>query len=99
MDAVSRGESPRAEEETLRPDQLALERLALGLRTAAGVDLERLEEDLVRGFRRLNAGVIDDLLERGLARMEEERLILTLQGLAVADRVAALFDLRDGETS
>jgi oxygen-independent coproporphyrinogen-3 oxidase len=92
IEAVAGGRSPRAGGETLRPAQQAMERMALGLRTGSGVELERLEEDLAPGFRRANAEVIDGLLKEGLARREGERLLLTPEGLVVVDRVATLFE-------
>jgi oxygen-independent coproporphyrinogen-3 oxidase len=64
--------------EHLTTDQLRLERLALLLRTVEGVPL----------------GLLDDadpapLLEQGLARIENERLVLSEAGAALVDPIAA----------
>jgi len=64
--------------EALDAGQQALERLALGLRTEGGIDLARVSAE--------GAG---RLVEEGLASREGNRLCLTLEGMMVADEIAA----------
>jgi oxygen-independent coproporphyrinogen-3 oxidase len=94
-DAIESGASPRAGEETLTRGQLALEALLLALRTSDGLDLdlhrERHGVDLVaRNQRR-----IADSVAAGLLVWEHPRLAPTTRGMAVADALAASFDLED----
>ena len=87
------GDSPVAEAERLRPDELALEALMLGLRTAVGPDLEQIERRFGVELRAPNAPLLDDLARRGLARLEGSRVVPTVAGLAVADGLAARFEI------
>lgn len=79
-------EKPIAGSEELAAEDLALEALMLGLRTAEGIDLER--------FRRRH-GVDLEMPERmeGLLNVEDGRLVPTLEGWAVADTLARSFEI------
>jgi oxygen-independent coproporphyrinogen-3 oxidase len=83
---VDAGERPVAGSEELTAEDLALEALMLGLRTAEGIDLER--------FRR-RYGVDLGMPERveGLLNVEDGRLVPTLEGWAVADTLARGFEI------
>lgn len=75
--------------ETLSPDDQVLEALMLGLRTADGVDLGRVESDfgidvLTTRGKQIEAWVLDRLMTK-----EGHRLRPTVEGMAVADRLAA----------
>jgi putative oxygen-independent coproporphyrinogen III oxidase len=91
---VQAGAPAVAGSEELSDEDLALETLMLGLRTAAGVDLaafgERFGFDLVARNRRAVAGAV----ERGLLRLPDDRLAPTLEGFAVADALAASFEVK-----
>lgn len=91
--AVRAGRRPRAGHETLSRHDLALEALMLGLRTTEGVDLERVETlcgiDLAQRNRRL----IEGSVRRGLLRREASFLRPTVEGLAIADGLAAQFEI------
>jgi oxygen-independent coproporphyrinogen-3 oxidase len=83
---------PVAGEETLTREELALEHLMLGLRTREGArlaDLRRLGVDLAAANREL----LDRVVGEGLLRLEEDRLVPTLDGWAVADGLAGAFRL------
>jgi putative oxygen-independent coproporphyrinogen III oxidase len=73
---VEAGESPVAGRERLTPEQRALERLMLGLRTAEGIDATAAPP-----------GAAGRLAADGLLREEGGRLVLTLRGRLVADLV------------
>ncbi|MEW6263940.1 MAG: radical SAM family heme chaperone HemW [Thermodesulfobacteriota bacterium] len=74
------GRRPAAGSETLTEEQTALEKIYLGLRTKDGLDLGRLDRsgrNLVRTWER-----------RALATVNQGRIVLTVEGLAVADHLA-----------
>ena len=95
---LAAGERPIEAQELLGPKELAEEALLLGLRTTAGIDLgafrERYGADLLAANRTLVARLEDE--GRIVVRTGPEGgpwLVPTLSGLAVADGLAAAFDL------
>lgn len=90
---VHQGERPVAGEETLSATQLALEALMLGLRTAAGVDLETYRRRFGFDLEAANGEMFSRLVARGLAAIDGGRLALTTRGLAVADALTARLEL------
>ncbi len=95
---LARGERPVEGEETLGPQELATEAVMLGLRTAAGIDLDGFAAR--HGFDLLaaNAALVQRLTAEGLLAASpgaqgERRLAPTRAGLAVADGLAAAFDI------
>jgi oxygen-independent coproporphyrinogen-3 oxidase len=95
--AVERGASGRAGGETLTPEELALEALMLGLRTADGFDLvayrERYGVDLVA----TNGDRIERAVAERLLSITGSRLAPMTRGMAVAESLAASFDLEKKE--
>jgi oxygen-independent coproporphyrinogen-3 oxidase len=98
---LAAGERPVEAEEVLGPMNLRAEALLLGLRTTAGIDLDSFTARYGLDLLAVN--------EKLVARLEEEgRLVLrtdaetglwlspTRSGLAVADGLAAAFDLEPG---
>jgi oxygen-independent coproporphyrinogen-3 oxidase len=79
------GEAPVAGEEILTPEQTRLEALYLGLRTREGVDLNVLLK-----AQRGKIG-LQEMVKAGLAKVRDNRLIPTREGLVVADRLALGF--------
>jgi oxygen-independent coproporphyrinogen-3 oxidase len=90
---IDSGARPIAGSEDLTPQDLALEALMLGFRTAAGIDSDRFRERYGINLVGSNQSLIERLEQRGLLRIESGRLIPTLEGLAVADSLARDFDL------
>lgn len=90
---IESGESPIASRELLSTADQALEALMLGLRTAVGIDLslysDRFGIDLVESNRDLVARLVDS----GRLVCETEFLRPTLEGMAVADGMAAAFEI------
>jgi oxygen-independent coproporphyrinogen-3 oxidase len=86
--ALEAGRSAVEGSERLDDDTLFTEAVMLGLRTAAGLDLEALE----RRFGNLVAGLdglaVDRALASGRLRREGSRLAPTPLGMAVADALA-----------
>jgi len=93
QDRIERGEPPIEGEETLDAEALVLESLMTGLRTHAGVDLGRIRSRFGLDLRVASAALIERLESAGLLKLEHDRLVPTLDGLAVADGLAAQFDL------
>jgi putative oxygen-independent coproporphyrinogen III oxidase len=91
--AVEAGALPWEGEETLAPADLALEALMLGLRTAAGVDLAAVRRRHGVDLAAANGELLARLDADGLARRDGDRLVPTLDGLAVADGLAEGFEL------
>lgn len=90
---IDQGRRPIEETETLDARALALESLMLGLRTHAGVDLQRLQASHGIDLLASNADVIERLESSGLVSVVGDRLVPTLDGLAVADSLALHFEL------
>ena len=93
QERIRRGERPVEGSETLTDGALALESLMTGLRAHAGVDLERLRSRWGVDLLAANAELVERLQSEGLLRLEGERLLPTLDGLAVADGIASMFEL------
>lgn len=91
--AIEAGRPPRAGGEELDRGQLALERLMLALRTADGVDLAEMRARYGVDLPAANGALMERLAAAGLALVEDDRLRLTLDGLAVADGIAERFEL------
>ena len=93
QDALAKGERPVAGQEELSREDLALEELMLRLRTVDGVDLDGFRERHGVSLPDRNRALVERLVKDGLIALTEDRLRPTARGLAVADRLAASFDL------
>lgn len=83
-----------AGDERLRGPDLALEALALGLRTVDGADLRAIEARYGVVLADNNAARIDGLVAEGLVREERDACLRpTLEGMALADTLATTFDI------
>jgi oxygen-independent coproporphyrinogen-3 oxidase len=83
--SLNAGEAPVAEAETLTPEQIRLETLALGFRTREGVSLATIREQPGADAR------LATLTQAGLVRVDRGRVLATLDGLVVADRLPLEF--------
>jgi oxygen-independent coproporphyrinogen-3 oxidase len=99
---IAAGELPIEGEETLDPRALATEAVLLGLRTTAGIDLDAFADRYGLDLLAANQPLVDRLAAEGQLVVSggtpggprgERRLLPTVSGLAVADGLAALFDL------
>jgi len=93
QDQVGRAVRPVESSETLEDRTLALESLMLGFRTYGGVDPDRLRSRWGVDLRAANARLIERLEADGLLSAVDGRLVPTLEGLAVADNLATLFEV------
>ncbi len=83
--AVHAGQFPVADRESLTPEQLRLEVLCLGFRTREGVAIEVIQQQ-----PRWQV-ILSELLESGLVKVTDDRVVATPEGLVVADRLPLLF--------
>ncbi|MDI9570933.1 MAG: radical SAM family heme chaperone HemW [Pseudomonadota bacterium] len=88
--ALEEGRLPVAGRETLGRDELRLETLFLGLRTAAGVDLSSFHRRFGEDLRETRKDILDGLIADALLILEGDRLKPTVRGMATADRIATL---------
>jgi len=84
---IAKGMKPIKDMESLSKENLIIERLFLGLRTAKGIDLFDLRESDKSEPEHGRNYALRLLQEEGLAVIRDGRLIPTLRGLAVADRL------------
>ncbi|MFW6159032.1 MAG: coproporphyrinogen-III oxidase family protein [Planctomycetota bacterium] len=89
LERVEAGESATAGSETLADEQLAAETIMLSLRTTDGLDLDAFRERFGRDLLAERREAIEAAVGRGLVTLFGDRLRPTLDGLAVADRLAA----------
>jgi len=85
--SVAAGERPIEGSEVLELRDLILERLMLGLRTRAGLDLARFASDFGAAAAEVVAATAGGAVERGLLERRDAQLRPTFRGLAVADGV------------
>jgi oxygen-independent coproporphyrinogen-3 oxidase len=95
---LAAGERPIEAQELLEPKDLAEEALLLGLRTTAGIDLGGLKARFGVDLLAANEALVARLVDEGRIVVRDDadgrqRLVPTLAGLAVADGLAAAFDL------
>ncbi len=92
------GERPIEAQELLGPKDLAAEALLLGLRTTAGIDLDGLRARYGVDLLAANDTLVARLVDEGRIVLRTDQgggqwLVPTLSGMAVADGLAATFDL------
>jgi oxygen-independent coproporphyrinogen-3 oxidase len=95
---LAAGERPIEAQELLGPRDLAAEALLLGLRTTAGIDLAGFSARYGVDLLAANQGLVARLVDEGRLVVRDDPgagrwLVPTLSGLAVADGLAAAFDL------
>jgi oxygen-independent coproporphyrinogen-3 oxidase len=95
---LAAGERPIEGQELLAPMDLAEEALLLGLRTTAGIDLDGFRARYGPDLLATNRSLVGRLVDEGRVVVREGPaggpwLVPTLSGLAVADGLAAAFDL------
>ncbi|MCG8456297.1 MAG: hypothetical protein MI919_08445, partial [Holophagales bacterium] len=90
---VAAGTSPAAGWERLSLRALALEALMLGLRHRGGLDLESLEQRFDLDLEPRNRHRFEAWAESGYVERKGRRLVPTVQGMAVADRLATEVEL------
>ncbi len=87
--AICSGRRPEAGGETLTRQDLALEKIMLGLRTREGLNLEDFALDSGTDLLASKMPTVQRAMDEGLLCLEADRLKPTLKGFAVADGLAA----------
>jgi oxygen-independent coproporphyrinogen-3 oxidase len=90
---LARHERPIAGCEVVSSEQRVLEEVMLGLRTTDGIDLARFRGRHGFDLRERNSSLLARLVADGLLEQRTDALVPTLEGLAVADGLAADLDL------
>ncbi len=93
--AIDRGARPIAGEETPSAQEQLLETVMLALRTSEGLDLDRVLAEHGVDLEALNAALMDRAVAEGQAIRDGRRFRLTPRGLAIADGLAARFELAE----
>jgi oxygen-independent coproporphyrinogen-3 oxidase len=86
IDAIAQNQVPYELEELTLADQTN-DYLLTSLRTIWGCDLRKISRDFGYDFRQTHGTYIQELLEKDLARIEEEVLYLTDKGKLLADQI------------
>jgi oxygen-independent coproporphyrinogen-3 oxidase len=89
LEALKTGEPAVSGEETLTREQEMMEAVMLGLRTAAGVDLQDFKNRFGLDFMQVHGDAAAELQSQGLIRLEGGRCAPTLRGMLYINTVAA----------
>ncbi len=90
---IDRGESAVEGQETLSAEDFLLEAVMLRMRTKDGLDLTWVREQFHIDLLKVNEELVAKLSDDGLLELDEDWLRPTLDGLAVADRLAVAFNV------
>jgi oxygen-independent coproporphyrinogen-3 oxidase len=85
------GNRPMAGSEALTRSQMIMEAILLGLRQSDGIDLAAFKNQFGLDFEQDFPGLIKELLTEGKARVGENRLSLTLEGMLLLDSICERF--------
>ncbi len=88
---LAAGKPPVAGEETLSREELRLETLFMGLRTARGIDIAAFRRKFGEDLPRVRRAIIQPLMDGGFILVRDGRISPTRRGLAVADQLALAF--------
>ncbi len=88
---IEAGTSAIAEKERLTPDQIMIEAIYLGLRTAWGINLTEFHARTGLHFTHAFDKTIAELKSRGMIEMKDGHCTLTRKGLLVIDSIASMF--------
>ena len=83
--ALKDGRSPVEGEETLTDHELFFEKVMLGLRTADGIDLEKLQQRFGDEVAAFNEPAVERLANDGYLRWDGRRIQPTPRGMAIAE--------------
>ncbi|HPX80410.1 MAG TPA: radical SAM family heme chaperone HemW [Syntrophales bacterium] len=86
--SLADGRLPVAGSETLGPNELRLETLFLGLRTADGIDLSSFRRRFGEELRETRKEILAALISEALLIIAEDCLKPTARGMATADRLS-----------
>ena len=86
---------PIDEKERLTREQLIMEAIYLGFRTAKGIDLFEVKSKFGMDFSNHFSQVIAEFEKEGLLKLTETHCSLTIRGMALLDSITAAFTSQD----
>jgi len=89
------GKLPIDEKERLTREQLIMEAIYLGFRTAIGIDLFEVKSKFGMNFSDHFSQVIAEFEKEGLLNLTETHCSLTIRGMALLDSITAAFTSQD----
>lgn len=94
---IDSDQQPIAGSEELSAEDLALEAVMLGIRTVDGINLGRFQERYGVDLLERNAALVERLSRDALLKLENGRLVPTLEGLAIADSLTRDFEVEPAQ--
>jgi oxygen-independent coproporphyrinogen-3 oxidase len=92
---IRNGSLPVAASEQLTREQMILETIYLGFRTAAGIELDGFRRRFGIDFNEVYQSTIGDLKQEGLLDISETHCALSRSGMALLDSVTAEFTCQE----
>jgi len=87
LEAISKGLTPRADEETLSDEQQLIEALYLGLRQFDGIDFIAFQSRFHIDFKLYFHSALDRFSAEGWLEMDNRRCRLSVEGMLFLDRI------------
>jgi oxygen-independent coproporphyrinogen III oxidase len=88
---IEEGKMPVEFEEAIDKSKMMNEFLMLRLRTANGINLEDYYNTFNKNFTNEHASVIDQLISKKYAKLEDGHFKLTFKGLIICDEISPMF--------
>ncbi len=85
------GKSGLMEQEVLTQEQILTELIMLGLRTQNGVDIKKFEAISGQSFISSFYNIIQDLQKKSWGKINNDKLVLTLEGMVYLDTIVSYF--------
>lgn len=95
LKAIKEEGHSRLGEDILSREEMMEEEFFLGLRKKTGVSISHFEEKFEVSFTERYGKVVEELVEKGLLKHEEDTIRMTKKGLFLGDTVAESFILSD----
>jgi oxygen-independent coproporphyrinogen-3 oxidase len=96
---IKAGRSAMAKKESLTKEQMMIEAIYLGFRTARGIDLDEFQAKSGINFTQTFDKTIAEFETRGMIKMNEGHCALTRKGLLFIDSIASMFICQEVEVS
>lgn len=91
IDNLKNGKTTIDFSENLTTDTLMFEKIMLGLRTSAGINLNEFETNFEKSFIHIHPNLTSDLLNGKYAEFEQGNFKLTQKGLLICDEILPRF--------
>lgn len=88
---IRNGSLPIAAAERLTREQMIIEAIYLGFRTATGIDLDHFERRFEVDFKKVYQATISELNNEGLLAISDTHCALTSKGMVLLDSITAEF--------